>query len=197
MNKKVVIGVVVGVVVLAIAGYFIQLQREAAKWKEAKEIVEESITKDGEVTNIRFVSVVDGPLPRVQDALWGVERGAETIENLNRVELVKSEGNTKVVKMDLRALNLPLQRYTMEFKLNPDEHRIAFKTLESQTQVLDGSYTLEASPDGARTRVVYETKATQKRALPFAQGVLDSANREVFVNTMRGVAKTIGAPPAG
>jgi preprotein translocase subunit YajC len=196
MNKK-VIGIVVGVVVLVVAVYFIQLQRQAAKWKEAKEIAEESITKEGDVTTLRFVSVVEGPLDRVQAALWGVERGAETIENIKRVEVVKEEGNTKVVKMDLRALNLPLQRYTMEFKLDPERHRIAFKTLESQTQMLDGAYTLEASPDGSKTSVVYVTEARQKVALPFPQGVLDSANREVFVNTMRGVAKTVGAPPAG
>jgi hypothetical protein len=101
------------------------------------------------------------------------------------------------VQMDLRALNLPLQRYTMEFRLEPQAHRIHFKTLESQTQVLDGSYTLESSPDGKRTRVVYVTTARQKVALPVPQAVLDSANREVFVNTMRGVAKTIGAAAAG
>lgn len=196
MNKK-VIGIVIGVVVLAGAGYFvIDLQRQEAKWKEAKEIVEETITHENDVTNIRFVSVLEGPLDRVQAALWNVENGAELVDNINRSELLRAEGNTKVVQLDLRALNLPLQRITMEFTLDPQAHRISFDTVESQTQLLKGSYQLEASPDGKRTRVVYETEARQKVSLPFPQSVLDSANRETFVNTIRGAQKSVGGSPA-
>lgn len=197
MNKKVIGGVIVAVVVLGVAGYFINLQRQMAKWKEAKEIVEESISTEDGVTSFRFVSVIDGPMDRVQDALWGVERSAGVVENINRAELIKSEGNTKLLEMDIRALNLPLQRYTMEFKLDPEAHRVSFETIESQTQMLKGSYQLESSPDGARTRIVYETTARQKVALPFPQSVLESANRETFVNTIRGAKKTIASPAAG
>jgi hypothetical protein len=128
--------------------------------------------------------------------LWQVENGAEMVENINRSELISSEGNTKVVQLDLRALSLPLQRITMKFTLDPQAHRISFDTVESQTQLLTGSYQLEASPDGKRTRIVYDTQARQKRALPFPQSVLDSANRETFVNTIRGAKKSVAESAA-
>ena len=72
----------------------------------------------------------------------------------------------------------------------PATHRISFKTTESQLQDLEGYYQLEASPDGAKTRVTYESKGRDKVALPFPQSVVDSANRELFVNTMRGAKKS-------
>lgn len=198
MNKKAIAGIAVVVVVAAAAYYVMALQREADKWKEAKEIVEESITlDDAGASHIRFVSVIDAPLARVEAALWGVERGAETISNIKLSKLIKEEGNTKTLEMHLQALNLPIQAYTMQFTRDPAAHRVSFKTIETQTQDLEGSYQLEASPDGARTRLVYESVARQKIVLPFPKSVLDSANRETFVNTIRGVTKQAQAPAAG
>jgi hypothetical protein len=168
-----------------------QLQAEAAKWKGAKEIVEESITKDGIVTAARFVSVIEAPLAKVQDAVWGVESSAGRIPNVKLSQLVKQEGNTKTLKMQLQALTLPVQHYTMQFTLDAAAHKISFKTTESQAQDIEGSYQLEASPDGQRTRIVYESKATDKIAVPFPQSLIEGATRETFVNTIRGVKSMV------
>ncbi len=151
MNKKVIVGVVVGIVVVAVGLYVWQLQREAAKWKQAKEIVEENFSKEDGVTKTHLVSMVNAPLDKVQNALWDVEHSAQMVENVHKSDLVKQQGDTKTVDINLQALNLPLQHYVMEFTLHPAEHRISFKTVQSQTQDLEGSYQLEASPDGART----------------------------------------------
>lgn len=196
MNKKVIVGVVVGIVVVAVGLYVWQLQREAAKWKQAKEIVEENFSKEDGVTKTHLVSMVNAPLDKVQNALWDVEHSAQMVENVHKSDLVKQQGDTKTVDINLQALNLPLQHYVMEFTLHPAEHRISFKTVQSQTQDLEGSYQLEASPDGARTRIVYESKARDKVSVPFPESVLNSANRETFVNTIRGVEKYTGAAPA-
>jgi hypothetical protein len=58
---------------------------------------------------------------------------------------------------------------------------------------------LEPSPDGKRTKLTYEVKSTDKIAVPFPASLIESANRETFVNTVRGVNKVVGAPaaPAG
>ncbi|HVN85786.1 MAG TPA: hypothetical protein VMW17_13170 [Candidatus Binatia bacterium] len=197
------IGAIVGVVVLAVIGFvgykYMQLQAEAKKWAGPhKEIVEESVSKDGAVTSTHFVSLIDAPMAAVQNALWTPERSQETIENITLSKLLKSEGNTKLIEMNVRALNLPLQFYTMQFTLDADQHRISFKTVESQAQDLEGVYQLEASPDGKSTRIDYNSKSRDKIALPFPQSVVDSANREIFVNTMRGVKKIAQQPnPAG
>jgi preprotein translocase subunit YajC len=196
MNAKTIGGLIVLLIVLAVGWYFYDLQRQAAKWKDAKEIVEESFDKSGAVATARYVGVINAPIDKVQDAVWQVERVSSMIENFKKSELVKQEGNSKTVLMQLQALNLPLQQYTMEFTLDPATHQVKFKTLQSQTADLEGAYTLEASPDGQRTRITYEVKSTDKIAVPFPESVIEGANREVFVNTVRGIEKQINAPPA-
>lgn len=190
MAKKVIIGVV-GVVVLAVGWYVFQLQREAAKWQQVKEIDDEAsfYEKDGPNTKMRFVSVIDAPIDKVQAALWQVERSAEIVDNISRSKLIKQEGNTKVLEMHVQPLNLPLQYYTMEFTFFPDKHRVEFKTVDSNTQDISGSYQLEASPDGKRTRLIYTATGKDKVAVPVPESVIESASRQTFVNTVRGITK--------
>jgi hypothetical protein len=190
MAKKVIIGVV-GVVVLAVGWYFFQLQREAAKWQQVKEIDDEVsfYEKDGANSKMRFVSVIDAPLDKVQSALWQVERSAEIVDNISRSKLIKQEGNTKLLEMHVQPLNLPLQYYTMEFTFVPDKHRVEFKTVDSNTQDISGSYQLEASPDGTRTKLIYEASGKDKVAVPVPESVIESASRQTFVNTVRGITK--------
>jgi hypothetical protein len=198
MNAKTIGAAVVGIIVLAVGWYFYDMQRQAAKWKNSKEIVEESFNKDGGVATIRYVGVINGPIDKVQDAVWNVERVSTMVENFKKSELIKEEGNTKTVLMQLQALNLPLQQYTMVFTLDKANHTVNFKTIQSQAADLEGSYKLEASPDGQRTQIVYAVKSTDKIAVPFPASVIEGANREVFVNTVRGIEKNVKAPaPAG
>lgn len=196
MNAKTIGGLVVLVIVLAVGWYFYDMQRQAAKWKNAKEIIEESFDKDGAVAKARYVGVINAPIDKVQDAVWNVERVSTMVENFKKSELVKQEGNTKTVLMQLQALNLPLQQYTMEFVLDAPNHQVKFKTLQSQAADLEGAYKLEASPDGQRTRITYEVQSTDKIAVPFPASVIEGANREVFVNTVRGIEKQVKSPPA-
>jgi len=193
MNSKTIIGVVAAVVVVVVgflAYQYMRVKAEAAKWSgPIKEIVEEKATKDGDVTTTHFVSIIDAPLDKVQAALWNVEHSQDMVENIRMSKLTAQEGNSKTVEMHLQALNLPLQYFTMKWTLDPAAHRLSFKTTESQLQDLEGYYQLEPSPDGTKTRVIYESKGRDKVALPFPQSVVDSANRETFVNTMRGAKK--------
>ncbi|MBX3028112.1 hypothetical protein KF840_24760 [bacterium] len=192
---KIIGALVVLVVVGGVALYWIQLQRQAAQWKNAKEIVEESFNKDGGVATIRYVGIIDGPVDKVQDAVWAVEKSSQMVANIKKSELLTAEGNQKTVLMQLQALNLPLQQYTMQFTLDQPAHRVTFKTLQAQAADLEGAYVLEPSPDGARTKLTYEAKSTDKIAVPFPAAVIESANRETFVNTIRGINKMVGGAP--
>jgi hypothetical protein len=195
MNKKAVIGGigVVVVLVLGFVGYkIVSLRAQAAKWAgPMKEIVEEQVTHDNNVTHARFVSLLDAPLAKVQQAVWDVENSQQMVENIKLSKLLESKGNTKLVEINLQALNLPLQNYTMEFTLHPEQHRVTFKTIKSQAQDIEGEYTLQASPDGTKTLLTYTSTAKDKIAVPFPQSVLDSANRETYVNTVRGIEKFV------
>ena len=194
MTKNILgVGAVVLVGVLAF-GVFkaISVRSEAAKWTgPVKEIVEEQVTHDDTVTRSRFVSLVDAPVAAVQQALWDVENSQGTVENVRLSKLLEHKGNTKLVEINLQSLNLPLQNFVMLWTLYPDERRITFKTVKSQVQEIEAEYTLEASPDGSKTRIVYTTVSKDKIAVPFPQSVMDSANRETYVNTVRGIEKSI------
>ena len=195
MNKKTVFGAIGIVVVIAVGfvGYqFVRLRSEAAKWSgPMKEIVEEQVSHDNSVTRARFVSLIDAPLDKVQQAVWDVEHSEQMVANIKLSKLLETKGDTKVIEMNLQALNLPLQSYTMEFTLHPGEHRVTFKTIKSQAQDIDGEYKLEPSPDGTKTRLTYISTARDKIAVPFPQSVLDSANLETYVNTVRGIQKFV------
>ncbi|HVO25299.1 MAG TPA: hypothetical protein VMW56_16890 [Candidatus Margulisiibacteriota bacterium] len=196
MDKKVLGGI--GVVAVLVIGFLaykaMSLRSEAAKWTgPMKEIVEEEIKHDGTVTHSRYVSLIDAPVDAVQKAIWAVEDSPQTVENIKMAKVLESKDNTKLVEINLQALTLPLQNFTMLWTLYPDQHRITFKTVKSQAQDIEAEYKLEPSPDGKRTRLTYTTTSKDKIAVPFPQSVLDSANRETYVNTVRGIQKTVKA----
>ncbi len=195
MNKKIVGGAVavVVLVVIAFAAYkVVSVRSEAAKWAAPmKEIVDEKVEHQDSVTRTEFVSLINGPIDKVQKAIWDVENSQQTVENIKMSKLLESKDNKKVVEINLQSLNLPLQNLTMEWTLYANEHRITFKTVKSQAQDIDGEYKLESSPDGTKTRLVYTSVSKDKIAVPFPQSVLDSANRETYVNTVRGIEKSL------
>jgi len=182
--------------VLIAVGFFaykaVILRGETAKWSgPMQEIAEEKIDHDNTMTHARFVSVIDAPVAKVQSAIWNVEGSQQMVENIKMSKLLESKENSKLVEINLQSLNLPLQNFTMQWTLYPDEHRITFKTVKSQAQDIEGEYKLEASPDGTKTRLVYTTTSKDKVAVPFPQSVLDSANRETYVNTVRGIQRVV------
>ena len=192
MNKKLIIGGIVAVVVAIVAYKVLSLRAQAAKWAgPMKEITEENVTHDNNVTTTRFVSLIGAPVDQVQRAIWDVENSQNMVENIKLSKLLEAKDNTKLMEINLQALNLPLQSFTMMWTLYADQHRITFKTVKSQAQDIDGEYQLEPSPDGTKTRLVYTSTSRDKIAVPFPQSVLESANRETYVNTVRGIEKQI------
>ena len=148
MNKKAVFGGI-GVVAVLVIGLLVYkalgLRSEAAKWSgPIKEIVEEDVKHDGTVTHARYVSLIDAPVDTVQKIIWEVENSPEMVENIKMAKVLESKGNTKLVEINLQALTLPLQNFTMEWTLYPDEHRITFKTIKSQAQDIQAEYKLRA-----------------------------------------------------
>jgi hypothetical protein len=195
MNKKVVIGAVVAVVVVVggiLVSKAMRLQSEAAKWSgPVKEIVEEELTREGKETHARYVSMIDGPSDAVLQAIWSVEESPKTVENIKMAKVLESKGDTKVVELNLQALTLPLQNLTTQWTIDREKKQVTFKTLKSQAQDIEALYVVESSPDGKRTRLTYTAVIREKIAVSLPQSVIDSANRETYVNTVRGIQKTV------
>ena len=94
-SMKVIGALVVLVVVGGAALYWYQLQQQQAVWKNAKEVVDESFSKDGGVANIKYVAIIDAPIEKVQDAVWAVEKSSEMVANIKKSELIKAEGTRR------------------------------------------------------------------------------------------------------
>ena len=198
MNWKAIVGAIVLLIVIVVGYEYIQYRRQVAELAGAKEVVEANFTKDGPVAKLRYVGIVDGPVDKVQDAVWGIERASSMIENFKKSELVSQEGNTKTVLLQIKAGTLPMQQVVMQYNLNPAQHEVTFKTTQAQAADLQGTFKFE--PVGDRTRVTYDATATDKIANPFPNGVIETAQREVFVNTIRGINQQLhpgAAPTAG
>jgi hypothetical protein len=195
MNWKAIVGAIALLIVVVIGYFYVQYRREVAELAGAKEILEASFKKDGPVAKLHYVGIVDGPVDKVQDAVWGVENAPKMIENFKKAEVQQQDGNNKTVLMQLKAGNLPLQQVVMQFTLDPAKHTVSFKTTQAQLADLAGTYYLE--PVGNRTKLTYDATATDKVANPLPDGVVETAQREVFVNTIRGINKSINPAAAG
>ncbi len=195
MNWKAIVGAIVLLIVIVFGWYYVQYRQQVARLAGAKEVEEASFSKDGAVGHLKYVGVINGPIDKVQDAVWGVENSSKMIENIKKSDLVKQEGNKKTILMQLKAGTLPMQQVVMEFTLDAPKHEVSFKTTQAQAADLEGTYHLEpVGPD--KTRLTYMATQTDKIANPFPDGVVETAQREVFVNTVRGIEKSIGTAPA-
>src|SRR5438445_8910667 len=122
---------IVGVLVLVVAVYALikyrSIQQAAAC--PAKEITTSSMSKAGDTWHINFTSKIDAPLDRVFDAFQHPERAVEFVpENVMKSEIVKDEGNTKVVdvvgKLDILPPGFKVQNLKTEYTVYPADHRI-------------------------------------------------------------------------
>ena len=186
-----VIGVVFVLIVLYLGYRYWELQQMAAKYASAKEIAAESIEKDSSKWTIHFESVLAEPIDKVWKAMHRPERSHEFIEAFKRSELKKEEGNTKTVEFDVQVLTLPLQTFVAELTFDDANHQMSLKTL-SGPQDQTATYRLRAL-DANKTLLVYDATAVDRVSVPLPQGVQESALRELFVNQIRAIQKSIAA----
>jgi hypothetical protein len=197
MNRKAIMGVVGGIVVVAVLylGYqYLALRREAVKWAgPIKEIAGEKMEKVGDTWHIEFLSQFDAPVDKVYEAYTHPERAREL--NPERVllsELKRSGDNTKVVEIHGRVLNLPTQVLLIEYTFHPGEKRITTRTLDYNLADISSEYRFEPSPDGARTLLRFTQTSKDKLGNPLPQAVQESALKEIYVTQVRVVKKALG-----
>jgi carbon monoxide dehydrogenase subunit G len=188
----------IALIVLLVVGYlgfkYVQLQREAAKYANAKEVAEESIEKDGPKWTIHMKSVLAQPIDKVWKALHQPERSHEFIEAFKKSELKKEEGNTKTVEFQVQVLTLPLQTFIVQLTFDDASHTMTAKALAGP-QDQNATYQLK-SLDPNKTLLTYDATATDKISVPLPLSVQKGAVRELFVNQVRAIEKGIAAEDA-
>jgi hypothetical protein len=148
---------------------------------------EDSSTRD-DAAVLEYWSLIDAPCKPIYDALADVEHYPEFIPGVDRSNLLAVTANTKTIQIAQRVISRQANA-KVEWKFDPAKQHIEFKTLNSDLAYNDGSYDLEASPDGKRclVRSVYAVKAGEGQKVPV--GVLASGTREGFLAAAKGVRK--------
>jgi len=198
---KVIMALVV-ILVVAIGGYLLYARHkvEVAISGPAKEIVSESISKSGDTWNLQFVSKFDAPVDKVYEAFSQPERVHEYApESFLKSELVKGEGNTKLVevvgKLDILPPGFKVQTARVEYSFFPGEHRITSRSVDSKLADLTAEYKFDPTPDGKGTILHFTQQAKDKGQIPI-EDVQKGALRELYITQVRAVNKAVGAAPA-
>jgi uncharacterized protein YndB with AHSA1/START domain len=174
-----------------IQGYF-RAKRAAVKWEgEVPEITFSKLDKDGKVFDIELHSRIDAPVDKVWEAVKQPEKLADYSEQYKLSKLLAEADNTKDLELHVLALD-NLQQFKVRLTFDDASHRVTVKTLESTLADIDGTYELEASPDGTKTLYVYRAKQTDKVALPVSTDVQRSAIKESFVSQINAIKKQLG-----
>jgi hypothetical protein len=192
---------VVAVVVLAVAVYvFLQWRAiQQAANGPAKEIVSESIAKSGDTWHVKFVSKIDAPLDRVFDAFQHPERASQYApDNVLKSEIVKEDGNTKVVDvighLDILPPGFKVQNLRTEYTVYPEEHRIASRSIDFKLADIASEYKFEAAPDGKGT-ILNFTQTSKDKAPMLVDSLQKGALRETYLTQVRAVNRALGLAP--
>jgi hypothetical protein len=198
---KAILGLV-GVVVLAVIGYFgwEYYRVQQAVNGPAKEIVSESISRSGDTWHISFVTKFDAPVDKVYEAFTNPENAHQHLpENFLKSELVKAEGNTKLVDVVTRTDILPpgfkVQNIRLEYTFFPEEKRFTSKSIDFKLADLNSTYKFEATPDGKGTLLRYDQTSKDKAPM-LVESLQKGALKEAYLNQIKVANRQLGLAPA-
>ncbi len=197
---KAILGLIL-VLVLAVVAYlgYARYRIQQAISGPAREIVSESMVKTGDTWDVQFVSKFDAPVAKVFEAFSQPEKSHDVApDNFLKSELLKEEGNTKLVevvgKLDILPPGFKVQTLKIEWTYFPGEHRITSKTLDSKLADIQAEYKFEPTADGKGTILRFSEKSKDKGGIPI-EDVQRGALREIYLTQVRLANKALGLTP--
>lgn len=146
-----------------------------------------AITEEG--VELQYWSLVDAPAEAVYGALAEVERYADFVPGVSRVQLLDTTPTSKTVEIAQQVVSRQTNA-KVEWTFAPDRRRIEFRTLQTDLARNDGRHEIEPSPDGRRCLVrttFLVREGEDARSVPV--GVLAAATREAFLAAADGVKR--------
>jgi uncharacterized protein YndB with AHSA1/START domain len=156
----------------------------------------EVLEKQGDTFTIRLTKKIDEPIERVWNGFEKPEQLEKYSEQYQQTKLVKSEGNVKVVDYRVSTLG-QIQAFTMELTMQPAEHIVKLRTLESSLVDLVGEYDLKPADGGKGTIITYKATQKDKMNIPAPVSVQKTAIKDAFDNLVAGIKKGIEEQGAG
>lgn len=188
---------IVGLLVLAIAGFlgwqYWKIQQAISG--PAKEIVSESIEKDGDVWHATFVSKLDATPDETWNAFSQPERSSEMMpDSFKQSKLLSSDGNKKLVDviavLEILPPGFKIQNPKVEFTFYPAEKRITSKTIDFQLADIVSEYKFEPA-DGGKSTIVRVTQTNTPKSANIVESLQKGAIRESYINQIRAANKGI------
>jgi hypothetical protein len=188
---------IVGVLVLAVAGFvgwqYMKIQRAVSG--PAKEIVSESIERDGDTWHVTFVSKLDATPDEVWRAFNSPERSSEMLpESFKQSKVVSSEGNKKVVDfvavLDILPPGFKIQNPRVEIEYFPAEKKMTTKTVDFQLADITSVYKIEPA-DGGKATIVRVEQTNKPKSASIGESLQKGAIRESYINQIRAANKGI------
>jgi carbon monoxide dehydrogenase subunit G len=164
---------------------------QAVDWSAPENLMlrEKSGTKDNDAV-LEYWSLIDAPCKPIYDALTDVEHYPDFVPGIDRANLLSSGENSKTVQIAQRVISRQ-SNAKVEWKFDPARQHIEFNTLTSDLSFNDGSYDLQASPDGKRCLVTSKFLVKASEAVSLPVGVLASGTRDAFLSAAKGVRKRV------
>lgn len=161
-----------------------------------KEIVSESMEKDGDTWRIKFTSRIDAPVDKVWDAFSRPERAHELApDNVLKSELIKQDGNTKVVdivgRLDVLPPGFKVQNIRSEYVYYPEEKRFTQKSIDFKLADLSSEYKFEPA-DGGKATLITFTQTSKDKSPMLVDSLQKGALRETYITQVKIVNKALG-----
>jgi hypothetical protein len=161
-----------------------------------KEIVTESIEKQGDTWHVSFVSNFDAPVDKVYEVFTLPEKGHEILpDSILKSETVSQNGDVKVVDVVIRLEILPpgfkVQTLRNEYTFLPGEKRITSRTIGFKLADINSEFKFTPSADGKGTTLTF-TQTSKDKAPMLVESLQKGALRETYVTQVKIANKALG-----
>jgi hypothetical protein len=161
-----------------------------------KEIVTESIAKQGDTWHVKFVSTFDAPVDKVYEVFTLPEKGHDILpEAILKADVVSQNGNMKTVDIVGRLEILPpgfkVQTLRNEYTFYPDEKRITSRTIDFKLADINSEFQFAPSADGKGTTLTF-TQTSKDKAPMLVESLQKGALRETYITQVKIADKALG-----
>jgi hypothetical protein len=161
-----------------------------------KEIVSESIEKQGDTWHVSFVSNFAAPVDQVYEVFRFPEKGHDLLpESILKAEVVSDDGTVKVVDIVGRLEILPpgfkVQTLRYEYTFHPDEKRITSRTIDFKLADFNSEFKFAPSADGKGTTLTF-TQTSKDKAPLLVESLQKGALRETYVTQVKIANRALG-----
>jgi hypothetical protein len=161
-----------------------------------KEIASESIEKDGDTWQVKFVTNFDAPVDKVYDAFTHPEKGHDIMpDSILKAEVVSENGNVKVVDIVGRLEILPpgfkVQTLRNEYTFYPDQKRITSRSIDFKLADINSELTFAPSADGKGTTLTF-TQTSKDKSPMLVESLQKGALRETYITQIKIADKALG-----